>query len=84
MLDSVVRVIKKYYPQTLFKEYKHDIKKVKQKTLLMMISTQVHLMMKLIVTLIMRLIMNLKMILIMNAINNLLINLRINNKTIKA
>ena len=37
MLDSVVRVIKKYYPQTLFKEYKHDIKKVKQKTLLMMI-----------------------------------------------
>ena len=37
MLDSVVRVIKKYYPQTLFKEYKHDIRKVKQKNLLMMI-----------------------------------------------
>ena len=29
MLDSVIRVNKKYYPQTLLEECKHEIKKTK-------------------------------------------------------
>ena len=29
MLDSVIRVNKKYYPQTLLEEYKYEIKKNK-------------------------------------------------------
>ena len=74
MLDSVIKVNKKYYPQTLFKEYKYEIKRTKQKIVLMMIQNQVHLS-NLIVTLIMRLIMNLKMNLTMNLTMRLIINL---------
>ena len=37
MLDSVIRVNKKYYPQTLLEECKYAIKKIKWKTLLIMI-----------------------------------------------
>ena len=37
MLDSVIKANKKYYPQTLFKECKYEIKKSKWRTLLMMI-----------------------------------------------
>ena len=34
MLDSVVKVKKKYYPQTLLEEYKYVIKKTKMKNLI--------------------------------------------------
>ena len=34
MLDSVTRVSKKYYVQTLLKEYKYDIKKTKMENLI--------------------------------------------------
>ena len=37
MLDSVIRVNKKYYPQTLLEECKYVIKKNKMETLLIMI-----------------------------------------------
>ena len=37
MLDSVIRVNKKYYPQHFLEECKYEIKKIKWKTLLMMI-----------------------------------------------
>ena len=33
MLDSVIRVNKKYYPQTLLEECKYEIKKLKWKIL---------------------------------------------------
>ena len=34
MLDSVIRANKKYYSQTLFEEFKHEIKKNKMKSLI--------------------------------------------------
>ena len=34
MLDSVIRVSKKYYPQTLLEEYKYEIKKTKKENLI--------------------------------------------------
>ena len=37
MLDSVIKVNNKYYPQTLFKECKYEIKRTKRKIVLMMI-----------------------------------------------
>ena len=37
MLDSVVKAKKRYYPQTLLEECKYEAKKIKCKTLLMMI-----------------------------------------------
>ena len=37
MLNSVIRVNKKYYPQTLLEEWKYEIKKIKWKILLMKI-----------------------------------------------
>ena len=37
MLDSVIRVNKKYYPQTLLEECKYVIERIKWRTLLMMI-----------------------------------------------
>ena len=33
MLDSVIKVRKKYYPQTLLEECKHEIKKTKMENL---------------------------------------------------
>ena len=37
MLDSVIRVNKKHYPQTLLEECKYVIERIKWKTLLIMI-----------------------------------------------
>ena len=34
MLDSVIRVNKKYYPETLLKECKYEIKKTKMENLI--------------------------------------------------
>ena len=34
MLDSVIRVSKKYYPQTLLEECKYEIKKIKMENLI--------------------------------------------------
>ena len=34
MLDSVVKVEKKYYPETLFEEWKYEIKKTKMENLI--------------------------------------------------
>ena len=34
MLDSVIRVIKKYYPQILLKECKYEIEKTKMENLI--------------------------------------------------
>ena len=34
MLDSVIRVNKKYYPQTLLEECKYQIKKIKMENLI--------------------------------------------------
>ena len=34
MLDSVIRVSKKYYPQTLLKECKYEIEKTKMENLI--------------------------------------------------
>ena len=34
MLDSVIRVSKKYYPQTLIEECKYEIKKTKRENLI--------------------------------------------------
>ena len=34
MLDSVIRVSKKYYPQTLLEECKYEIKKTKMENLI--------------------------------------------------
>ena len=34
MLDSVIRVNRKYYPQTLLEEYKYEIKKNKMENLI--------------------------------------------------
>ena len=75
MLGLVIKVNKKYYPQTLFKEYKYEIKRTKRKIVLIMIQNQVHLS-NLFVTLIMRLIMNLTMRLIINLVISLLMNLK--------
>ena len=37
IINSVIRVNKKYYPQTLLEECKYAIRKIKWSTLLMMI-----------------------------------------------
>ena len=66
LLDSAIRVNRKYYPQTLLEECKYEIKKTKMQNVLMIIQKKVHLIMKLIVTLIMILIMNLTMRQVMN------------------
>ena len=34
MLDSVIKAKKKYYPQTLFEEYKYELKKIKMENLI--------------------------------------------------
>ena len=34
MLESVVKVKKKYYPQTLLEEWKHEIKKTKMENII--------------------------------------------------
>ena len=34
MLDSIIRVSKKYYPQILLEEYKYEIKKTKMENLI--------------------------------------------------
>ena len=81
MLDSVIKVSKKYYPQTLLEEskYKIKIKKPPRKILSMMIEIHVHL-----VNVIMNLIMNLTMNLIMNlTMMNLMTNLLMMNLKIK-
>ena len=59
MLDSVIRVNKKHYSETLLEEYKFTTKRLKWRTLLMMILDM----------------MNLKMDLIMNLKMNLMTNL---------
>ena len=69
MLDSVIRVSKKYYPQTLLEQCKYEAKKTKIENLInedldLDLDLKVHLMMKVTMNLIMRL--NLVMI------NNLL------------
>ena len=51
MLDSVIRVNIKHYPQMLLEECKYEKKRIKWRILSMMILSQVHLM---------NLIMNLK------------------------
>ena len=72
MLDSVVKVKKKYYPQTLLEECKYEIKKTKMESFIND-EFEVHPMMKVIVTLIMILIMRLAMNLAVRLImNNLL------------
>ena len=57
MLDSVIRVSKKYYPQTLLEECKNE-KRLKWRILLMMIQILAHLMMNLIMKLVLDLIIN--------------------------
>ena len=69
MFDSVIKANKKYYPQPLLEECKHEIKNNKMENLLMMICIQVH-QMNLIVNLIMNLIMDLMMRLIINFDND--------------
>ena len=69
MLDSVVRVNKNYYPQTLLEECKYEIKKDKIENLINYDLDPFHL--------IMNLTMILTMIQIMNLAINLLMNLRI-------
>ena len=72
ILDSVVKVKKKYYPQTLLEECKYEIKKTKMESFIND-EFEVHPMMKVIVTLIMILIMRLAMNLAVRLImNNLL------------
>ena len=67
MLDSVVKVNEKHYPQILLEECKYDIKKTKMENLInVMIQKDIHLMMNLIMNLTMNVVMN-----------NLLMNLRI-------
>ena len=77
MLDSIITANKKYYPQTFLEECKYEVKKIKQRVLLIMALTQVLLMnrtMSLIVSLIIiNLIMNL---IIMSLIINLIMNLK--------
>ena len=62
MLDSVIRVSKKYYPQILLEECKYEIKKTKMENLindyLDLSSADVNLMMKLIIKLILDLTVN--------------------------
>ena len=70
MLDYIVKVKKKYYPQALLEGCRYELKKLKWRTLSMMYLNQGHLMMKVIKALTMkstmRKIMNLAMKLIMN------------------
>ena len=69
MLDSVIRVNKKCYPETLLEECKFET--INNKTENLINDDLVHLIMKLIVTLIMRLIMSLTMNLMINLLRNL-------------
>ena len=61
MLDSVINVKKKYYPQTILEECKYDVKRIKIENLIDDDLKKVTLMMKQILILI-----------IMNLTNNLL------------
>ena len=61
MLDSVIRVIKKYYPQILQEECKYETKKTEMENLISDVKIYAHLIMNQIVNLIMRLIVNLIM-----------------------
>ena len=76
MLESVIKMGKKHYSQTVLEECKYEIKKRKWRTLLMMILIQVHQM-----NLIMKNLMNLMDLIMKNLmINLLMINLMINLK----
>ena len=76
MLDSVIRVNQKYYPQTLLQYCKYETKKNKVEILIMILN-QLHLM-NLIINLMVSLTVSLKMILIMmNLVINLIMNLKI-------
>ena len=57
MLDSVIKVNKKYYPQMVLKECKYEIKTIKWRMILMMILT---LMMIMIMNLMNNLLINLR------------------------
>ena len=70
VLDSAIRVNKKYYPQTLLEEYKYGIEKNKMENLINDDLDQVHL-------------TNLKMDLIMNLIMDLTVSLTIHWLRIK-
>ena len=75
MLDSVIKVNKKYYSQTLSEQCKYEIRKNKMKNRVNDVLTQVHLMnltMSLAVSLTVNLIIYLKIIL-----RNLIMNLKI-------
>ena len=73
MLDSVVRIKKKYYPQTLLEECKYEIKKTKMENLTNdELEASSYLMMKMILPLMMIMKRNVTMRKIMiNLINNL-------------
>ena len=75
MLDSVIRVNKKYYPQTLLDECKYEIKKTKMENRINDDLETSSFDIKLIVTLIMKLIMNLTV----RQIIRLTMNLATNN-----
>ena len=55
MLDSVIRISKKSYPETLLEDCKYEIKKAKMENLINDDLDLIHLMMKLTINLIMRL-----------------------------
>ena len=77
MLDFIVKVNKKHYPQTLLEECKQGIKSTEMEKLIgddLDPSSSDESDSESDVTLIVRLIMNLTMILMMNLVNNLLIN----------
>ena len=61
MLDSVIRINKKYYPQTLLEECEYVIRKNKMESLInddLDLTSSLNLIMRLIMSLIMRLIIN--------------------------
>ena len=72
MLDSVVRIKKKYYPQTLLEECKYEIKKTKMENLTDdELEASSYLMMKMILPLMMIMKRNLTMRkIMMNLMNN--------------
>ena len=72
MLDSVVRIKKKYYPQTLLEEWKYEIKKTKMENLTDdELEASSYLMMKMILPLMMIMKRNLTMRkIMMNLMNN--------------
>ena len=82
MLDSVIRVNKKYYPQTLLDECKYEIKKTKMENLINDDLETSSFDIKLIVTLIMKLIMNLTVRQIIRLTMNLATNNWLKVKTV--